>query len=224
MVQEACRVLISIFTFASYVLAQEIKSEVVSAFVWGEDSPSGAVSSTVLDPLTGHDIRKLTHGMIEVSSRLGFESVSLDEVATFLNYTTTIVNGGDSILSVRYGGISIDGRAASLPWVIPPGKKIARRERKSKTDVVELERMGCFTRGFLSNEHLFSADSRAQVFTVFPKTALTVSSLIRDPRSYSIRCSIDGCQPHGTIRYYLTVNNQDYIFVWPGRSAINCGN
>ena len=195
----------------------------MSAFVWGEDSPSGAISSTIRDPLTGYAIRKLTYGSIEVSSRIGFEGVSADEVGTFLNYTTTIVNGGDSMLFVRYGGISVDGRAVTLPWVILPGKKLGKRDRKSKVNVVALEKMQCFTNRFLSSEHLFSADSESQTLTIFPKTALTVSAVIRDPRSYSIRCSVEGCRPIGTLRYYLTVNSQDYVFAWPGRSAIYCG-
>ncbi len=25
------------------------------------------------------------------------------------------------------------------------------------------------------------------------------------------------------MRYYLNVRNQDYVFVWPGRSAVYCG-
>jgi hypothetical protein len=223
MMRHACRVLLPIFAFTSSVFGQEIKTEVVSTLVWGEDSSSGAISSTIRDPLTGHDIHKLRYGPIEVSSRIGFEGVSANEVGTFLNYTTTVVNGGDSTLSVRYGGISIDGRSVSLPLVISPGKKINKRERKSKTNVVEVEKMQCFTSGFLSGDHLFSRDGASQTLAVSPKTALTVSSVIRDPRSYSIRCSVEGCHPIGTIRYYLTVNSQDYVFVWPGQSAVPCG-
>jgi len=223
MIRHACKVLLPILGLASCMLGQEIKAVAVSAFVWGEDSPSGAISSTIRDPLTGYAIHKLTYGPIEVSSRIGFEGVSSYEVGTLLNYTATIVNSGDSTLSVRYGGISTDGRAVSLPWIILPGEKLKKRERKSKTNVVELEKMQCFTSGFLSDRHLFSADSDSQTLSVSPKTALTVSSVIRDPRSYSIRCSIEGCHPVGTIRYYLTVNNRDYVFVWSGESAIYCG-
>src|SRR5215831_20089082 len=106
MIGLGCTVLLAVFAFASCVLGQEIKAEVVSAFVWGEDSPSGATSSTIRDPLTGHTIHKLNYGPIEVSSRIGFERVSADEVGTYLNYMTTIVNGSDATLSVRYGGIS----------------------------------------------------------------------------------------------------------------------
>jgi len=217
------RALLTILAFTSYVLGQEIKSEVVSTFVWGEDTPSGATSSTIRDPLTGYPIHKLAYGQIEVSSRVGFESVSADEVGAYLHYTTTIVNGSDATLSVRYGGTSVDGRAVSLPWVIPSGKKFHKREREGNTNVVEPGKMQCFASGFISHDHLFSADGASQTLNVSPKTALTVSFVGRDPRSYPLRCSLEGCHPVGTIRYYLTVNSQDYVFVWPGESANYCG-
>ena len=223
MTGRGCSVLLTAFAFTCYLFGQEIKTEAVSAFVWGEDSPFGAISSIIQDPLTGHAIRKLAYGPIEVSSRIGFERVSADEVGTYLNYTTTIVNSSDSTLSVQYGGISIDGHAVSLPRVIPPGKKLTKRESKNKTNVVEPEKMQCFTNSFLSHDHLFSADGASQTLKVSPKTALTVSSVVRDPRYYPLRCSAEGCYPVGTFRYYVTVNSQDYVFVWPGRSAIYCG-
>jgi hypothetical protein len=223
MVRHACRVLLPIFALASRVFGQEIKIEVMSAFVWGEDSPAGATSSTIQDPLTGYAVHKLTYGPIEVSSRVGFEGINVDELGTFLNYTITIVNSTDTTVLVRYGGISVDGRAVSLPWVVLPGKKLNKREHTRKTNMVELEKMQCFVSGFVSADHLFSPDSASQTLTVPPKAALTVSSVVRDPRSYSIRCSVEGCYPIGTIRYYLTVDSQDYVFVWPGRAAIYCG-
>jgi hypothetical protein len=223
MTARGCSVLLAAFAFTSYSFSQEIKTEAVSAFVWGEDSRLGAISSIIQDPLTGHAIRKLAYGPIEVSSRIGFERVSAYEVGTYLNYTTTIVNSSDSTLSVQYGGISIDGHAVSLPWVIPPGKKLTKRESKNKTNVVEPEKMQCFINSFISHDHLFYADGASQTLKVSPKTALTVSSVVRDPRYYSLRCSAEGCYPVGTFRYYVTVNSQDYVFVWPGRSAINCG-
>lgn len=223
MAGRGCTFLLAVSVFTSSVFGQEIRAEVASAFVWGEDSPFGAISSIIRDPLTGDAIHRLRYGQIEVSSRIGFESVNPDEVGTYLNYTTTIVNGSDSTLSIRYGGLRIDGRAVSLPWVILPGKKLNKRERKNNPNVVEPDKMQCFTSGFLSHDHLFSADGSSQTLDVYPNTALTVSSVVRDPRSYPLRCSIEGCHPVGTIRYYLTVNSQDYVFVWPGRSAIYCG-
>jgi hypothetical protein len=226
--RQACLFVLAVFAFTPRVFAQEgepiIKSEVMSAFVWGQDSPSGAVSSTVQDPLTGNAIHTLSYDGIEVSSRMGFERVGTDGVGIFLGYTTTIVNSTDSTLSVRYGGISVDGHAASPFWVVQPDQKLTKKELKSKPDVVELGKIHCFTGGFLSSDNFFSTDASSQVLTVFPRSALTVSSVIRDPRSYhAVLCSVGGCYPTGTIRYYLNVKNKDYVFVWPGRSAVYCG-
>jgi hypothetical protein len=228
MMKRGCLFVLLVFAFAPGVFAQDdapvIKSEVMSAFVWGEDSPSGAISSTIQDPLTGNAIHALSYNGIEVSSRMGFERVGPDEVGIFLNYTATVVNGTDSTLSVRYGGISVDGRAASPFWIVPLAKKLSKKERKSKPDAVELEKIHCITSGFLSSDNFFSANTSSQVFTVAPRSALTVSSVIRDPRNYhSVLCSVEGCYPTGTMRYYLNVRNQDYVFVWPGRSAVYCG-
>jgi hypothetical protein len=224
----ACIFVLTVLVFTPGVFGQDdvpmIKATVLSAFVWGEDSTSGAVSSTIQDPLTGNAIHTLSYAGIKVSSRIGFESVSTTEVGTFLNYTTTIVNSTDSTLSVRYGGISVDGHAASLLWVVPAGKKLNKKERKSKPDAVELGKIHCFTSAFLSSDNFFSANASSQVLTVAPQTALTVSSVILDPRNdHSVLCSVEGCYPTGTIRYYLSVDSEDYVFVWPGRSAVYCG-
>jgi hypothetical protein len=226
--KQACIFVLAVFAFIPGVFGQDgvpmIKAKVVSAFVWGEDSASGVVSSTIQDPLTGNAMHTLSYAGIEVTSRIGFEAGSAVEVGTFLNYTTTIVNSTDSTLPVRYGGISVDGHAASPLWVVPPGKKLNKKERKSKPDVLELGKFHCFTSGFLSSDNFFSANASSQVLTVAPRAALTVSSVIRDPRRYhSVRCSVEGCYPTGTIRYYLTVDGKDYVFVWPGRSAVYCG-
>jgi hypothetical protein len=166
----------------------------------------------------------LSYGGVEVSSRFGFEGVSPEEIGTFLNYTTTVINGTDSTLSVRYGGISVDGHTAAPLWVVPVGKKLNQKERKSKPNAVELGKIHCLTSGYVSGENLFLANASSQVLSVAPRTALTVSSVIRDPRNYhSVRCSVDGCHLTGTIRYYLRVDDKDYVFVWPGRSAVYCG-
>src|SRR6267142_357088 len=219
---------LAVFALTPSVFGQDgvpiIKTETMSAFVWGEDSRSGAVSSIIQDPLTGNAIHTLSYAGIEVSSRIGFERVGTDVVGTFLNYTTTIVNSTDAMLSVRYGGMSVDGQVASLLWVVPAGTKLSKKELKSKPDAVALGKIHCLTSGFLSSDNFFSASATSQVLSVAPRTALTVSSIVRDPRRYhSVLCSVEGCYPTGTIRYYLTVNTKDYVFVWPGRSAVYCG-
>lgn len=225
----ACAVVLAVFVFAPLTIGQNsqpnIKVESLSAFVWGEDVASGAVSSSIRDPLTGNAIHKLNYGGIEVSSRLGFESNGTDEGGTFLNYTTTIVNSTESMLSVKYGGISVDGHVAKPLSLVSSGKKRGKNASNSNADDdVASEEMHCVMSGFLSTDNLFSANDSSQIRTVAPRAAITVSSVIRDPRNhYWLRCSVDGCYPKGIIRYYLTVDGRDYVFVWPGRSAIYCG-
>ncbi len=220
--------MLPVFVFASLMIGQEsqpnIKVESVSAFVWGEDVPSGAVSSTIRDPLTGNVIHKLNYDGIEVSSRMGFESVGADEEETLLNFTTTVANSTESMLSVKYGGISVDGHVAKPLSVVSPGKKLDKNASKNKADDVAPEVMHCVMSGFLSIDNLVSANDSSQIRTVAPGAAITFSSVIRDPRDHNwLRCSVDGCYPTGMTRYYVTVDGRDYIFVWPGRSAIYCG-
>jgi hypothetical protein len=228
LIKQTCIFALAVFPLTPRVFGQDgvpiIKVEAKSAFVWGEDSRSGAVSSTVQDPLTGHAIHTLSYAGIEVSSRIGFERVSTDFLGTLLNYTTTIVNNTDATLAVRYGGISVDGHVASPLWVVPAGTKLSKKELKSKPGAVELGKIHCLTSGFISSDNFFSASTSSQVLSVAARTALMVSSIVRDPRRYhSVLCSVEGCYPTGTIRYYLTVDTKDYVFVWPGRSAIYCG-
>ncbi len=222
-------VVLPVFVFASLTIGQEsqpnIKVESLSAFVWGEDVASGAVSSSIRDPLTGNAIHKLNYGGIEVSTRLGFESIGVDGERIFLIYTTTIVNSTDSMLSVKYGEFSVDGHVAKpLSWVSSRKKQDKNPSKSKADDEVAAEEMHCAMSGFLSTDNLFSANEISHIRTLSPRAAITVSSVIRDPRSnYWLRCSVDGCFPTGIIRYSLTVDGRDYIFVWPGRSAINCG-
>src|ERR1700756_1139428 len=63
------------------------KAEAKSALVWNKDFPESATSSIIWDPLTGNEIHKLSSGGIEVSSRIGFESVSSGNVGKLLLYT-----------------------------------------------------------------------------------------------------------------------------------------
>jgi hypothetical protein len=196
------------------------RAEAVSAFVWGEDNGSGAVSSSIRDPVTSHAIHKLSYGRIEVSSRAGFESISGGEVGELLSFTTTIINNTESDLSVRQGGASVDGQVALPLSVVRTNKRLNKKERKQ---VWELKRMHCFSSGFLPDADFFQFNPSPRVFTVTPKTALTVSFVTKDPRYYPILCSVQGCYPKGTIRFSVTVNAADFVFSWPGRAVVNCG-
>ena len=196
------------------------KADARSALVWDKDFPGEAASSVVWDPLTGREIHKLSHGGIEVSSRMGYERVSLGNAGKLLNYTTTIANNTDSDVTVQYGGASVDGHAAQPLWVALSHKGFKKRVRN---DVWELDKMHCFRTGFASTENLFSGGTLSRVFTVRPQTAMTISAVSKDPRTHSVLCSVNGCQITGTIRYYVTVNGKDYVFVWPGPSVFYCG-
>jgi hypothetical protein len=224
--RRACGLTLAVFAFGLGMFGQDdlttFKAEAKSAFVWGEDAPEGAVSSTVQDPLTGNVIPKLSHAGIDVSWRIGFERAGIGQPGDFLNYTTTIVNSTGGTLSVRYGGISVDGHPASPLSIVPANKHLSKKEA-GKSNLAELSKMNCFTSGFLSGDNFFSANNLSQTLSVLPGNALTVSTVIRDPRSYSVRCSVEGCHPTGTIRYYIKVNNLDYVFVRPGRSVTYCG-
>ena len=196
------------------------KTEAASAFIWEVDNHSDAISSSTRDPVTGNAIHKLSHGGIEVSSRAGFERIGGGETGEFLNFTTTIINNTESELSVRRGKASADGYVALPLSVVLTKKGLAKKEGKQ---VWELARMHCFSNGFLASEDFFLPSPSFKVFTVAPKQALTVSFVTRDPRHYSILCSLEGCHPKGTMRFSVTVNTTDFVFIWEGRTMVDCG-
>lgn len=203
---------------------QTIKVDVVSSFVWGEDAPAGATSSTIKDPLTGNSMHRLTYGDIEVTSRIGFEGVGANKTGTLVSYTTTIANSKDSPVSVRFGGFVIEGRMVSPLGIIPSAKKQKGKNTHNDSNVVAPDSFYCLSSGFLSKENLFSSNTSSQVLSVPPQTSLNVSALVRDPRDHgTILCSTAGCYPTATIRYALNVDGHDYVFTWAGRSAVYCG-
>jgi hypothetical protein len=95
--------------------------------------------------------------------------------------------------------------------------------KKERTQTWELARMHCFTSGSFPIQYFFSPNSSSNAFIVTPNTALTVSFVTKDPRNYSVLCSLEGCSPKGMIRYSVTVNATDFVFVWPGRDVVYCG-
>ena len=121
---------------------------------------------------------------------------------------------------MRQGGASVDGRIA-LPLAVVHTKK--GLSKKQRNQVRELASMNCFSGGFLPHETFLSPDASSKVFTVTQKKALTVSFVAKDPRYYSVLCSAEGCFPKGTIRFSVTVNSTDFVFIWPGRAMVYCG-
>jgi hypothetical protein len=121
---------------------------------------------------------------------------------------------------VRQGGASVDGHIVLPLAVVPSTKRLSKKER---AQVWGLESMNCFSSGFLPNEVFLAPTVSSTVSTVAPKSALTVSFVVKDPRSYSVLCSMEGCYPKGTIRFSVTVNSTDFVFIWPGRAMVYCG-
>ncbi len=196
------------------------KATTTSAFVWEEDSPSGAVSSSIRDSVTGHVIHKISHRGIEVSSRAGFESLGPGKTGEFLTFTPTILNHTNSEISVRPAGASFDGHLALPLSIVPLKKGFGEKEQKSPW---ALAKMHCFASGYFPSENFFSLTPPSDVFTVTPETTLTVSFVTKDPRNYSILCSVEGCYPKGILRFSITVNATDFVFIWPGRDVVDCG-
>jgi hypothetical protein len=203
--------------------APTFKTEVRSAFVWGEDVPGGAVSWTAQDPLTGVGILKLRYAGVEVSSRVGFEKIRSEQVQEFIAYTTTIANSTNTTLSVEYVGMTVDGHTVPPLSIIPASKVSGLKRSKNQPNIVEIEKLYCFRSGFLSDTSFLPTNGQPSGLTVAPQHSLTVSSVIRDPRHYPILCSTEGCLPKGTIRYGVRVGSHDFVFIWPGRSIANCG-
>jgi len=194
------------------------KTQTKSALVWDEGSPDHAASS-IHDPLTGNDIHKLSYGGIEVSSRLGYEKVSSYQAGKLLNYVTTVANNTESNVTVRYGGASVDGHVTP-PLALGSAGDLNNRDRKGMWD---LHKLNCFRSRFATSDAVFAPTLSPQVFTVRPKTAVTVSFVTKDPREFPVLCSMDGCHIKGTVRYYITVDHRDYVFVWSGHSIVYCG-
>jgi len=221
--------ILSLLSLASTLgaVAQEdvtlFNTEARSAFVWGEDTPGGAVSWTTRDPLTGAGILKLKYGGIEVSSRMGFEKLRTEQAQELIAYTTTIVNNTRAAMSVESGETTVEGHIV-LPLSIAPANKIIKKKpSKHDSNVIESGRLYCFSSGFLSDEHFLPPNERSLELAVAPQHSLTVSSVVRDPRHDPILCTMQGCLPKGTIRYLIRIGSHDFVFIWPGRSIVNCG-
>ena len=203
------------------LLAQEdiptFKTQARSAFVWGEDTTSGAISSRVTDPLTRSETLKLRYAGVEVSSRMGFEKLQREQSWEYIAYSTTIVNNTDAGVAVKYGEITVNGR------IVSPLVASGTKSRQNTANTFEMESLYCFSSGFLSHENVFTVREQSPGLIVQPQRSLTVSSVVRDPRHNSMLCSTDGCLPKGMFRYSIQVGAHDYVFIWPGRSLFNCG-
>lgn len=216
-------IVIAILALASFTNAQDnvpiFKAEATSAFVWGEDNLAGADSSTVQDPLTGNEIREITHGGIEVSSQARFELAGPGQAGELVSFTTTIVNSTNSGLSVTQAGASVDGYIA-LPFPIGLAEKQIINQGHSQAR--EKASLNCLTGGLSSREPLSNSNASLETVIVDPGKSATISFVTKDPRNYSVLCSIEGCYPKGAIRFVVTVESTDFVFIWAGRDMSHC--
>ena len=211
--------------FAVCARAQDLplfKAEAKSAFVWGDDTPTGATSSVVRDPLTGSEVLKLKHAEIEVSSQFAFERKS-QQPEVFIAYTATIINNSSKSLAVRYGKSTIDGHLVSPLLVLPHPKKSHGKRAHVDHDAIDVAMLHCFSSGFLAKDNFFLPHDQSSNLMVEPKGSVTVSTVLKDPRQYPMLCSMEGCLPKGTVGYSIQVGSQEFIFIRPGRSLFNCG-
>jgi hypothetical protein len=196
------------------------KAEATGAFIWGEDNLAGVVSGSILDPLTGNEIRKIKHGGVEVSSQARFELATAGQSGELMSFTTTIINGTNSDLSVTQAGARVDGYIASP---LPVDLTAKRFSKRGGNQVREIEALNCLTGGVPSRELLSSDNASSETVVANPGKNVTISFVTKDPRNYSILCSIEGCYPKGAIRFFVTVNSTDFVFVWAGRAMAYCG-
>ena len=216
-------IVIGILALAPFTNAQDnvpiFKAEATSAFVWGENNLAGAVSSTIQDPLTGNEIRRITHGGIEVSSQARFELAGPGQAGELVSFTTTIVNGTNSELSVTQAGASVDGYIA-LPF--PIGLTAKQFSNRSHGQARQKASLNCLTGGLSSHDPISYSNASLEAVIVDPGKSATISFVTKDPRNYSLLCSVEGCYPKGAIRFIVTVESTDYVFVWAGRDIAYC--
>jgi hypothetical protein len=219
--RSALPVIVTIISLSLLTRAQDevpvFKTQAASAFVWGQNNIPGAVSTSIQDPLTGNAIRSISHDGITVSSRAGFERSGLGRAGELLVFTTTIVNRTDSKLSVRQGRAIVDGRNL-FPLPAVTSKSLAKGEHDQ---VHELASMSCFSNDPRPDEIVLASET-SSMFTVIPGKELTISLIAKDPRYYSILCSVEGCFPKGAIRFDVTVNSMDFVFLWEGGEMSYC--
>ena len=194
------------------------RTQAASAFVWGQNNISGTVSTSIQDPLNGNVIHAISYDGITVSSRAAFQRSKLGQAGELLSFSTTIANHRESKLSVRQGRATVDG----LNMFPLPALPLKRPTRGERDQVHQLVGTSCLSNESLPDEIVLASEASSNTFTVVPGKGLTISLITKDPRYYSILCSADGCYPKRAIRFYVTVNSMDFVFIWPGREMSYC--
>jgi len=78
------------------------KASTPSVLVWGEDAPGGMASSTVKDPLSGHQVRLIHADFADVSSTLSYSETPAGWMAysVFAVATITVTNTGNEPIEI----------------------------------------------------------------------------------------------------------------------------
>ncbi len=217
-----CFALVFSWRANSQVDVPKFTVNVRNTFIWGEDAPSGAISSVIRDPLTGVELRRLKHNGVEVTSRIGFEKLHPEDAAVLIVYSSTIVNNTEMELAVKAGGVAVDGHLVSPMSKESSSSGVKQRRPSCEKDVVDVRNLHCLGSGYLSID-TFSRPQGMSSTIVESQSSLTLSEIVRDPRHYPLLCSVGGCHPKGTIRYSIRVGGNEYMFAWEGASVANCG-
>lgn len=196
-----------------------LKAEAVSAIVWDETSPSTS-SSEIFDPITGVPIHRLHHAGVEVSSMAAFEIIRSGTAGEFLAFTVVVANNSARDLVVSKAGVVIDGRFM-LP--LAPFSMQSNPKGKLHETAVRFPASQCLQSASFQSSESLEASTTSTPITVTASTARVLTFATKDPRPYSLLCSVKGCFPKGVMRFYITVNSTDYVFVWPGQSLTPCG-
>lgn len=207
------------------------KAETESAFVWGQDKVNGAVSSEIVDPLTGNPIHRLNHQGIEVSSRVATDSlISWGEHFGFIVTEVTLVNNSDDAVTIKYGDSSLNGNPIPL---IPLARSLKAMPKEEKKGLYEVDKFACFRSGKFPSDSLFgehiSPSNWIVEKTVQPHQGTALSFIVLPPRNTV--CSETGAKlchnvfdlSGAKLRQYFRVGAKDYVFVWDGPEMKTCG-
>lgn len=229
-------VLFAVFLPAPNV-AQEstpaFRTEAESAFVWGQDAPHGAVSSIAQDPLTGRILHKLSYNGVEVSSRLGYEgewladSKWLDHPYDVVISVTTVVNDTSAPVSVFYGGATADGHE-----VIVIGEKSSKQvpylARKSWHE------LSCIQNGSVPSEVVILSGEQGEVVILAGEQGRSQRGISHSTDHWNVQpgssrdasavTAIQRPNRAAEYRYFVRVNNKDFVFPWRMVEAQLCGN
>ena len=171
-----------------------------SVLVWGENSPGGMASSTVKDPLSGHQVRLIHADFADVSSTLSYSETPAGWMAysVFAVATITVTNTGNEPIEIggttqtleapakKYFDKEQIGCSYIAYWSAPRQKKTQPMPAESKGTIAPRE-----SRQFSVIMHVHMSG------TGVPDNAPDASNVIGAPVP---------------VRYSIRVGRQDFVF------------